>query len=451
MLSRLVTAHRLAKALPFVAMLLCGLALLSPACNQAEPAPARPNLLFIMIDTLRADHLSCYGYDRETSPNIDRFAAENIIFHNHYCSIPFTPGSHWSNFTGRHPHNFGDSISRAAEGVMTDTPVLTLLLREQGYRTAAFVSNDMVKFLGGNFGHFERFNERQYRNEHDTGFYQTTNAALEWLDGKASKPFFLFIHYWDPHAEYNPIADFDLWSAGLEGNERQAALYDGEIRFVDCKVQMLLDKLDELDLQDSTIVVITADHGEAFGEHDGRDFLLEEQSTFCTGHYKTLFDTETRVPLMLRVPGVVGNREVESVTQSVDLLPTLLELLAMSNERSVDGRSLRPLIDGRQRPDGFAFSELRKRVKGRTVLSRSIVADGWKLMAIESDQGEVHRLHRLEQGEDQDLADREGPVAEKLLQQIRELTGGKVMEEEKPDEETIELLRSLGYIEEDSK
>lgn len=430
-----------------VLTLLCFLILLAPACRQVEPEPARPNLLFIMIDTLRADHLSCYGHHRETSPFIDRFAAENVIFNNHYCSIPFTPGSHWSTFTGRYPHNFGDSISLAAEGVMTDTPVITLVLREQGYRTAAFISNDMVKFLGGVFGHFERFNERQYRNKHDTGFYQTTNAALEWLDGNTGKPFFLFIHFWDPHAVYNPITEFDLWSDGLQGHEREAALYDGEIRFVDTKVRMLLDKLEELDLEDETIVVITSDHGEAFGEHDGRDFLLQEKSAYYTGHYKGLFDTETRVPLVMRVPGLVGNRNVDTVTQSVDLLPTILELLKIGNERTMDGSSLIPLIHGEERKDSFAYSEMRKRVSGRTVLSKSIVADGWKLMSIESDEGEVLRLYRLEQGEDQDFSGREGPLADALRQRIRDLTGGKVIAEEERDEETIELLRSLGYIE----
>jgi len=428
-------------------LLLCILVLFAPACRQAEPGPARPNLVLIMIDTLRADHLSCYGHHRETSPFIDSFAAENVIFDNHYCSIPFTPGSHWSTFTGRYPHNFGDSIPMANQGEMTDTPVITLVLREQGYRTAAFISNDMVKFLGGAFGHFERFDEGKYRNKHDTGFYQTTNAALEWLDGNTRKPFFLFIHYWDPHAVYNPIAEFDLWSAGLEGNELAAARYDGEIRFVDTKVQMLLDKLDQLDLDQETIVVITSDHGEAFGEHDGRDFLLREESTYYTGHYKGLFDSEIRVPLLMRVPGLAGGRRVDTVTQSVDLLPTLFELLDIDNERTVDGRSLLPLIRGEERPDSFAFSEMRKRVQGRTVLSKSIVTGGWKLMAIESDQGEVLRLHRLEQGEDQNLAGREGRLAEALRQRIRDLTDGKVMEEEERDAETIERLRSLGYIE----
>ncbi len=443
-----VTAHQ-SLALPLITLLLCGMILSAMACRTTEPKPARPNLLFIMIDTLRADHLSCYGHERETSPNIDRLAAESILFENHYCSIPFTPGSHWSNFTGRYPHNFGDSISEAAEGVMGDAPVMTLVLREQGYRTAAFISNDMVKFLGGMFGHFERFNERQYRKKHDTGFYQTTNAALQWLDGNTREPFFLFIHYWDPHAVYNPINEFDLWSEGLEGNQREAALYDGEIRFVDTKVRMLLDKLDELGLDDDTIVVLTSDHGEAFGEHDGRDFLLQKESTYYTGHYKGLFDTETRVPLLLRVPGLDGGRKVNSVTQSVDLLPTLLELLVIGNERTIDGSSLLPLINGEPRPDSYAFSEMRKRVGGRTVLSKSIVADGWKLMAIESDEGEVLRLHRLEQGEDQNLAGVEGPLAEELRQRIHDLTDGRVMEEEERDAETLERLRSLGYIEDD--
>ncbi len=451
MRARLHNIRHLAFAISLVVLFLSGTILATTACRQAEPEPARPNLLFIMIDTLRADHLSCYGHERETSPNIDAFAAESVLFENHYCSIPFTPGSHWSNFTGRYPHNFGESISLAAEGEMTDAPVMTLVLREAGYRTAAFISNDMVKFLGTVFGHFERFNERQYRNKHDTGFYQTTNAALQWLDSNTREPFFLFVHYWDPHAEYNPIDEYDLWSEGLKGNERQAALYDGEIRFVDSKVRMLLDKLEELDLADETIVVITSDHGEAFGDHDGRDFLLQEKSAFYTGHYKGLFDTETRVPLLLRVPGMAGSRRVESVTQSVDLLPTLLQLLGIENERTVDGGSMLPLIHGEERPDSFAFSEMRKRVQGRTVLSKSIVADGWKLMAIESDQGEVIRLHRLAEGEDLDLAGEEEPLARELLQRIKDLTGGKVLEEEEHDEETLERLRSLGYIEEDSE
>jgi arylsulfatase A-like enzyme len=432
-------------------LLLCGLALITPGCKKADPEPTRPNLLLIMIDTLRADHLSCYGYHRETSPFIDRYASQNVIFHNHYVSIPFTPGSHWSTFTGRYPHNFGDSIPLAAEGTMTDTPVMTLVLREAGYRTAAFISNDMVKFLGGVFGHFERFDERQYRKTHDTGFYQTTTAAMKWMEENTRRPFFLFIHYWDPHDEYDPIREYDLWSDGLKGHDREAALYDGEIRFVDTKVRMLLEQLERLNLADDTIVVITSDHGEAFGEHDGRDFLLREESTYTTGHYKTLFDTETRVPLVMRIPGQEGGREVESVTQSVDLLPTLLELMQIKNPRTVDGRSLLPLIRGEEQLDGFAFSELRKRVEGRTVFSRSIVADGWKLMTIESDQGEVIRLHRLEQGEDQDLSATEDHLAQTLRQRIRDLTNDKVMAEDKPDEETLDLLRSLGYIEDDSQ
>jgi arylsulfatase A-like enzyme len=220
---------------------------------------------------------------------------------------------------------------------------------------------------------------------------------------------------------------------------------------VDSKVQMLLNKLDELDLTENTIVVLTSDHGEAFGEHDGRDFLLQKESVHYTGHYKGLFDTETRVPLVLRVPGLEGGRRVNSVTQSVDLLPTLLELLEIDNERTIDGSSLLPLINGEPRPNSFAFSEMRKRVQRRTVFSKSIVTNGWKLMAIESDEGEVLRLHRLAQGEDQNLADVEGLLTQELRQQIHDLTGGKVMEEEERDAETLERLRSLGYIEEDTQ
>jgi len=437
----------------FLLLDLCVLLMPATNCRRTDPAQETtpPNLVFIMIDTLRADHLSCYGYPRQTSPVIDALANEATLFENHYCSIPFTPGSHWSTFTGRYPHNFGDSISLAAEGVMADAPVLTLVLREAGYRTAAFTSNDMVKFLGSMFGHFERFNERAYRNEHDTGFYLTTEAALRWLETNERRPFFLFIHFWDPHEMYNPIPEFDLWSEGLEGHEGQAARYDGEIRFVDSKVGMLLEKLDELSLADETIVVLTSDHGEAFGEHDGRDFLLQPQAAYYTGHYKGLFDTETRVPLLLRVPDHPGGRRVTSVTQSVDLLPTLFDLLAIDNDREIDGRTLAPLLHGGERPESFAFSEMRKRVQGRTVSSRSLVTRGWKLMAIESDEGEVLRLHRLDEGEHENLADDERELAEHLRERIRGLTGGRVMAEEDPDEETLELLKSLGYIENDSE
>ena len=446
------------------------------------------NVLIIVIDTLRADHLSTYGYFRETSPNIDEFAAESIKFNNHFCQIPFTPPSHWSIFTGLYPHthniaaynwnqnpnhnwtNFTrPQINRSdwnrtirppvnwsqfnrtnvstlvrnntvmLEQIINRTkgfPILPFILKDEGYKTAAFVSSGMVGTLEAVFEEWT-FNEERS----GTGFRKTTDDAIAWLEENKDEKFFLWVHYWDVHQPYQPIPEYDIFEDEKK-DKYSSARYDGEIRYVDHKIGQLLDKIDELGLKENTIVIITGDHGEMFGEYNCRDFT--GKNTPCTGHYVSLYNPETYVPLIIRVPGVEA-KQINSITQSVDLAPTIVELLDAEVDdvnTSFEGYSLLPLINDEERQYEFAFSELRK---GGSY-SKSLMVPGWKLMLIENNGGKIVRLYDMEKGEDEDFSQSEQEIASELIIEMDNLMKGKELENAEPDEETKKMLRSLGYV-----
>jgi arylsulfatase len=326
------------------------MALLGLGGCRAEPA----NLLLVSIDTLRADHLPSYGYERDTSPAIDALAREGVLWENAYATSPATVASHASLFTGRFPYQHG-ALNYSTP---LPDPELTLaeLLSRAGYRTFAVATS--VRFHRGSgfpqgFAHYETL----HRLPKNARSRVATDRVLELAAG--GEPFFAFVHYFGPHAPYWPPEPYrSRWHPGpapeLPGGPETfvfghrapgqrvtprvlaylEALYDAEILYLDGDLARLLGGLDDLGLTERTLVVLVSDHGEEFKEHDG------------LSHGRTLYEESLRIPLVLRWPGVLpAGRRVGRSAQLVDVLPTVLELLGQPIPPGLPGRSLAGDLD----------------------------------------------------------------------------------------------------------
>jgi arylsulfatase A-like enzyme/MFS family permease len=308
----------------------------TPAAAVLAPVPASVpadlDLVFITIDTLRADHLGCYGYSRPTSPEIDRLAAEGTLFENGWAHAPSTRYSMPALASGRWPSaiDWDESIwwPRLGRGVRT----LGEALHGDGYFTGGIFS----------FNYFAAADRRGFERGMD--FYDTSRAALHvsvngpmesrgsssrevaddaiaFIDAHKDRKFFLWLHFYDPHLSYEPHAEVPSF-----GKER-VDLYDGEIRYTDLHVGRIVAKLKELGLWGRTAVVLTGDHGEGFGEHG------------VTEHGFDLYTAQTRVPFIVRVPGLPAQRARVPVGH-VDVAPTLVNLARGKPEPTFFGRSL---------------------------------------------------------------------------------------------------------------
>lgn len=421
----------------------------------ARPAPAR-NVLVYLIDTLRADHLGCYGYHRPTSPHIDRFAAEATLFANAVAQSPWTRPSTASLFTGVWPR------THAANGRHDALPPEALTLAEilaaRGYRTAGFVSNgNIARSLGFGQG-FEKYRllpSRGNRAPH-------VNAeAFSWLDSlEGNSPFFLYLHTVEPHAIYDPPSPFrERFAPGVEAwvgtrqvlkqlkkGEREAtpallkdlrALYDGEIAANDAAFGELVAGLQARGLWDDTVVVVLSDHGEEFHEHGGWE------------HGDKLFREVLEIPLILRLPGLGAGRTVARQAQQIDVVPTLLTYLDIEVPAPVEGRNLLPLIAGEAAPElgddvACSWMEVDDFVGG------AVSAPDWRLQELSSPQVSRRLFSWSDLAEKTDLV-RERPVAAGVLRAALAVCGqpkrGRLKETKGTiDDEVREQLRALGYI-----
>ena len=324
-------------------------------CGSKQSAPERPpNLLVVTLDTVRADHLSVYGYGRDTSPQLAELAREGVRFAHSYSAASTTLPSHVSLFTGDAPITHG--VVKNGLHLAADAGTLADRMRAAGAETAAIVSSFVLdrRFgLDQGFDHYEDDFTREgssYPAETWRGFATggafdrranlTTDRAIQWLDQRdPARPFFLWVHYFDPHDPYVPpepwksrfaasgnatpsLADALTKRSSIDG-------YDGEIAFTDDEVGRLLAHLDALGLDRDTLVVVTADHGEGLGQHG------------VMGHAVNIYEEAVQVPLVLRWPGrLPAGRVVDEPVESVDVLPTVLELLGLPHDGAGRGRSL---------------------------------------------------------------------------------------------------------------
>jgi len=328
------------------------------ACGGERPgsSPGRSDVLFVVVDTLRADHLGCYGYARDTSPAIDELAREAVLFERAYASASWTKPSVASMITGLYPGRHG--VVRLDHVVSAATPTLAERLRGAGYATAAVVSQ---RLIGSRFGYergYEHFSEEEaggHRNVSTRGVTKEALRLLGELRGE-ERPFFLFVHYFDPHTAYQRHREHAFAGPGagrLRGGEPAPvlrsldpplsdeeisflrAVYDEEIRSTDAGIGELVSWLADAGGLDRTLVVLAGDHGEELVER-GR-----------LGHTETLYEEIVHVPLIVRPPLYTGGgRRVAAPVSLVALPATILELIGLEADGSAfDEPSLGPLLD----------------------------------------------------------------------------------------------------------
>lgn len=356
------------------------------ACE--DDTPARPNIVLVSIDSLRPDHLGCYGHPRPTSPEIDRLAAEGVRFESAVSTSSWTLPAHAALFTGLYDSSHGlfDNGLRLSP----DHRTLAEELRAAGYHTAGFFGGPYLHptfGLGDGFDVYRscmttvpddtdddtlRAESRSAagKSHEDITGPRTLDNVKAWTAEKpGDKPYFLFVHLWDVHYDFIPPAPYDRmfdpdYKGALDGRdfmgsrdvhrgmarrdlEHLLALYDGEIRFTDEILKQLLGALREKGLLENTLVVLTADHGEEFFEHGSK------------GHQKTLYDEVVRIPLVMHWPGALeAGRTVPDQVRIVDVMPTLLAAAGVRELPTMAGRDLLPLAKGKSLAPTAALLEL---------------------------------------------------------------------------------------------
>ncbi len=420
-----------------------------------EPPTAAPlNVVIYLVDALRADHLGVYGYDRPTSPRVDSFAEQALVFEQAWANSSWTRPAVASILTGLRPevHQTNRRIDSLPEGV----PTLPEILRENGYQTAAVVANPNVSSTFGFDRGFDKFTLLAHGHNRSLHLH---HEVSRWLseDREDTRPFFLYLHTVDPHLPYDPpeeerqrfasgVERRDLGSTEIVGallarhfpDEAQYAddlidLYDAEINNNDTSFGRLLDEIDDLGLSDSTIVVFLADHGEEFYDHGGWI------------HGTSLYSEVLRIPLIIRVPVSSNVGRTCIPVQQADLMPTILSLLGLSMPMGLQGRNL--LSPPSLRAPLSAYLDL------DGAYGRSVVENG--LHAIQHGehgyQG-LPEIYRIEDDptEENDLARTSGARPAMMLSDDQILMQSEIgrfrPSETEVDEETRSRLEALGYL-----
>jgi len=450
--------------------------LTGPGCGPPADQPleeSRPSIVLIIVDALRADRLGCYGYSRPTSPHLDALAAEGMVFTDAMAQAPETASSLPSLMTGWRAHEHGVGWAQRGDEVYARTtrlPTLAEILHRRGYATAAFCANPIIGPATGMARGFEEFDYPIGKLpvwRHGSAS-DVNRCALEWLGRRRfrNKPFFLYLHYIDPHNLYRPPSEFCLFGrpgytaederVNVELNlvfdpgvdqaatdqalakhalsrddvTRMSDLYDGEVRCADHAIGELLQQLRDAGLYEHTIIIVTADHGEAFLEHD----QLE--------HGGALYQELIRVPLVMRFPGLPGGRRVSELVESTDIAPTVLEAAGLEEVPPMSGRSLYSyLARGSPIPERPAVAELAAR-------RAYAVRLGHLKLITSPDRRELYDLAR-DPRECSNLASAQpkevARLATALQQELARRPAAKGREQRLSPKE-LKALRALGYL-----
>jgi len=412
------------------------------ALHAAAQTPAKPalNVVLITIDTLRADHVGCYGYKQIKTPNIDGLAADGVRFESAFAVVPVTLPSHSSMLTGTYPmlsgmHDFsGNKLSPLQ-------PTLASVLKQAGYQTGAVIGaavldsrfglNQGFDFYYDHFD-FSRLDEANL-DEMERPGNVVADVALDWLAKNSQKKFFLWMHLYDPHFPYHPPEPYS--------REYAAQPYDGEIAFADEQVGRLLRFLKEKGIYKNTVIVLCGDHGESLGEHGEKT------------HGFFIYNATMHVPLIIRLPESrlpeKAARTVGDPVSLVDLMPTVLSAVGLEIPSQVQGRSLLPELRVDQTARDrvlygetfmprihFNWSELRG---SENTKYHFIDAPRPELYDLSKDPGEVHNLFTEKKAVAEEMR-------AKLVSLIRDYSAGKEMAEKTGlDPALMERLKALGY------
>ena len=435
-------------------------------CGGGKPSiDQKMNVLLITLDTLRADHLGCYGYKKNTSPTLDALASTSIVFDHAIAQSAITPVSHASIMTGLYPYNH--DLRSLHGGVSYQLPDNRITLAElmvgNGYETGGFVSAFPVTEHYGLHQGFETWDEEFHKKDEikilteqgivNTGTAQrrcdiTTEKAISWLRRHAEMPFFAWIHYFDVHDPILlPPEEYikRFYSNSRNKPEILRSVYDAEIAFMDDQIKLILAEMENLNIRENTILVILSDHGEGLGDHDwwGHSILYQEQ---------------IRLIFLLSIPGRNESIRISSQVRSIDLVPTLVDLLNLNipANNDFDGKSLIEMIDKSATQPRIAYSESINDLTAyydSQMQNESLyaISDGrWKLILHREksrDKGvELFDL-QVDPHELTDLSENHPEISARLRNQLDKMQA-IVQDPPRPamDEKTKERLKSLGYI-----
>jgi choline-sulfatase len=430
---------------------LCLLTALILSCRTDEtqkstaPAPRDANVLLITLDTTRADHLSCYssslpaGERRSNgakTPHLDALAARGVRFANATAQVPLTLPSHASIMTGAYPPVHG--LRDMGGFVLAKShPTIASIAQSAGFETAAFVGSRILSKHFGISNGFGTYDDDMHGETEEAmpGVYPerraslVTDRALEWLKQNGTRKFFLWAHYYDPHAPYNPPEPFHRAYA--------KDLYSGEIAYMDEQVGRLLDGIDQAGLSARTLIIVIGDHGESLGEHGEMT------------HGIFLYDSTTHVPLIMAGPDVPSGQAIQEQVRSIDVMPTILAFLNLPAGPEAQGVSLWPLIGQNQKVrSNYSYLET---LYPRTYMGwselRAMRTDSWKLII--APHPELYNLERDPQ-ETTNLIAKNPAEADQLQKKIWEAVGtgpkAEKVASSPVDSQTRQELESLGYV-----
>lgn len=451
--------------------------------GATRPVSDTPNVVLIMLDTTRTDCLGCYGSDDDLSPSIDALAAESILFDRCITPEPLTRPTAVTLFTGLYPMTHG--VDTNTKALPEDITTLAEILREKGYTTGGFAAATVLSSFYGTAQGFDTYVEptestwalhralmlRQLASA--AGYAPVTSIelpadvmtdrALGWIESNRSRPFFAYVHYFDPHWPYEPPPAFDLAAdAGLADVPvpysdpqdrfrpdfemprdflmREWLRYQGEVRFMDLHVGRFLVGLDALGVDDDTIIVLVSDHGEGF-EHQ-----------FYFAHGNRLYDQLVRVAMMIRDPGSAPRRVMEQV-RLIDVCQTILGLVGAPEPEGAQGIDLTEVVRESAAPDGdlpgFCQTDFENPKPLSSRVSVGVSIPPWKY--IDSPEIGLEELYNLESdpAETVNLADELPDVRRDLARRVDEWMARTVSRELAPAElspERLEALRTLGYL-----
>ncbi len=423
--------------------------------------PGGPNVILIIIDTLRADHLSCYGYDRNTTPHMDALASDSILFKNAISSAPWTVPSIASTITSQYPAVLGLGMpGDIDENFLTFAEIF----RENNYVTQGIISHIYLgshnKFDQG----FDFYDEENAKGVLHVSSPSLTEKAISFLRKHNTDKSFLFLHYFDPHYSYylqegyNYFPDYEGFIESgepihqLRGKisdmsqndiEYVKALYDSEISFTDAHIGKLLDELKEMGMYENTLIVLTADHGEEFLERD--DYYI--------GHGRTLYQEQIHVPLIIKPPGVNGQKVIEDYVGLIDLLPTVVDYagLTIPAEYRHEGRTIDP-GNGKALNREAIISETEIK-RGRKGTIQSVLRKGWKYIHdLEMNSKKLFNLAK-DTGESNNLIEENKKVSKELeailhrwRDQVHQIRPREEAKQSGFTQEEINRLKALGYV-----
>ncbi len=426
---------------PHLYLAICLAVALAAAQANAQTKPAQPDVFLVTIDTLRADHVHCYGDQSIATPALDALAADGVRFTQAFTPSPITNTSHTSILTGLLPSSHG--VTDFAVPLAPAHRTAAELLHERGYHSAAFIgavildSKTLAPGLDRGFDFYDNFSahassKSRWGRVERRGMDVVQHAEI-WLTAHPSGPHFVWLHLYDPHDPYEPPAPYS--------QIYKDRLYDGEIAYADSALANFVAYLKKHAWYSNALIVVVGDHGEGLGEH--------HENT----HGIFLYDSTTHVPLIVKLPTGKGSLSVKVVdpqVRTIDILPTVLDLVGAAVPAQLDGESLRPYLTGTSAPARIAFGETDYPLRFGWAPLRSVRSEGFKLIEaprpelydLLSDAGELDNKYEPWNAQVQ--------AFRKMLADLRAKTPPQNSNEQPAKgvvgQGTIDELKALGYL-----